>query len=604
MTAGSLPTLTVLLDDGTGTFPYDITSRVRMAEGLTGARGRQDELSQVTAPQPMLVLDNADGGLSYGSTIIASPSPILTDQQVRVKYMANATTVNRYTGMLVADNVTWPNGGDEFAIATVTLADIQAQAERRPFVSLVQEEILLDSPMAYYALSGPTGSPSAADGSGNQFPSLVPFGTGTAATFGSSTSPTIDGLTAAALAGGQGLNPVSFPWPGGAVGGYEGFFLVPTAPAAGSGGLIPDPNNNGTLGSQGWVVTMNTTGQLVFGISGLTTLGYADGRGHHVFYNAVTSTLYVDGVSVATDAGAHKVTYQTVAATGSIAHLAYWPSASVPAAGRITAHASAGLNGFTGESGVARITRLANYAAVPLGTLDASLTNVAAEPINSKSAMSALQDVADAEFGLVFFDGSGNLTFHNRNRAVAKTAPDVTIDANQLDPGTAFYYDTAGILNFLQVTAQGTQVVQVARNTVSELGAAGSPKHGRYEDSKTYLVQTDPEALDRGNWLVNRHGQPAPRAGSLVVDVLTMTAAQQAVWLLVEPNYWVRITGLPAQTPGGTTADLIVQGWLETLNESMWTLALNTSSRPAFYQAWILDDTTFSVLDSTTRLYV
>jgi hypothetical protein len=238
---------------------------------------------------------------------------------------------------------------------------------------------------------------------------------------------------------------------------------------------------------------------------------------------------------------------------------------------------------------------------MPLGTLDASLTNVAFVDFTGKSAGEAMRDVADAEGGLVFFDGSGNLTFHNRNRAVNKTTPDVTIDANFLAEGTRFEYDMQGVLNYLEVTAAGTGIAQVVRNVTSEVTNA----HGRYPDSRTYLVQTDQEALDRGNWIISTHAEPAARVGSLVVDVLTMTAAQQAAMLTLEPNSWLRVTGLPGQTPGGTTADFVVQGFADALNITDWTVTLNAANRAvAAPTPWILDSTTFSVLDSTTRVFV
>ena len=252
------------------------------------------------------------------------------------------------------------------------------------------------------------------------------------------------------------------------------------------------------------------------------------------------------------------------------------------------------------------MTRLAGYANLPVGTLDTSLTNVAFTDITGKAAAEAIRDVADAEFGLAFFDGSGNLTFHNRNRAIAKTTPDTTIDANFLAEGTQFIVDMQGVINYFEVTAEGTKVKQLVRDTVSEYGDATHPKHGRYPSPKSsYLVQTDAEALDRANWLVSTHSQPAPRIGSLVIDVLTMTADQQTAMLSLEPNSWLRVIGLPGQTPGSTIADFIVQGWAEAVNAGEWTLTINAANKAvAAPTPWILGHATYGVLGSTTRLYV
>jgi hypothetical protein len=608
MVAGGLPTVQVFLDDGTGTFPYELkdaagVSYARLTEGLTVTRGRQDELANVTAGQCTLVLDNADGRFSYGSTLIATPSPVLVDQQVRVKVTANGTTVNRYTGTLSAAPVSFPSGGDEFALVSVTLVDAQAQAERRKLLSVIEEEYLQDSPVAYYVLNEPAVATSYIDSSGNQALPLSQHGSGSPVTFGTATGPSTDGYTAAQFNGGNYLLPAA-AITGTFFQGHEATFLRSGALAV-EEGLIP--NLSGSPATFGlWLAYMNTSGHIVCG-SLTSPLAYNDGKTHHLYLDSPSGSLYVDGVAVATG-GTFSVTFSQSALTGVMSHMAFY--SNPVSAGRIAAHAAAVLNGFAGESGTARLTRIAGYAGIPVGTLDTSLTNMAFEDITGKTAQTAMQDVADAEFGLTFMDGSGNLAFHNRNRAVAKTAPDITIDANFLDPGTQFYYDTQGILNYVDVTAVGTSVTQIARNLVSEFGVPGSPKHGRYTDSKTYLVQTDAESLDRGNWLVSTHAQPIPRVGSLVVDLLTMTAAQQAAWLASEANTWVRVTGLPAQSgnPGGTTADLIVEGFAEALNASasgaVWALTVNAVQRKPFFQAWILGDTTYGVLDSTTKLYV
>jgi hypothetical protein len=594
MVAGGLPTVQVLLDDGTGTFPFDITTYVRMVEGIKFTRGRQDESSSPTPGTFSLVLDNTDGRFTVGSTIIATPSPIKMDQKIRVNLTANATTVTAFTQTVQNWPTEWPDGGDLFSIAQISGTDMQSQAERQTLRSVIEEEILLDSPAALYMLGEPAGSTTAVDASGNQAPALTMAGSGADVVFGNATGPGTDGLTATQFAGGKYLS-VTLPTTPTAV---ECYFSTTTTPAS----MSP------ILGSPAGLLA----GIGVFSDGKLHSSGGADltspvvtgGATHHLVWEL--GHVYLDGVDIGSPTdipiGAQVSVGGCNAAvpfTGTIAHVAV--RNSTLSAARAAAHSQAGLTGFAGESGTARITRLAGYAGVSLGTLDTSLTNVAFEDITGKKLMDAIRDVADAEMGLAYFNGSGSLEFHNRNRVAAKTAPDVTIDANFLAEGTRFEYDMQGVLNYLKVTAQGTSVTQVARNVASEV----TNKHGRYDADKTYLVQTDREALDRGNWVVATHAEPAARIGSLVIDVLTMTAAQQASMLAVEPDTWLRVTGLPGQTVGGTTADFIVQGIAPTVSATEWTLTLNAANQPARYPTpWILGDTTWSVLGSTTKLYV
>ena len=69
---------------------------------------------------------------------------------------------------------------------------------KRPMRSMLEQEILLDTPTAYYTLGEPEGATSAGDTSGNGLASLTIAGTGAALTFGTSTGPA-DGLPAPTL---------------------------------------------------------------------------------------------------------------------------------------------------------------------------------------------------------------------------------------------------------------------------------------------------------------------------------------------------------------------------------------------------------------------
>jgi hypothetical protein len=581
MVAGGLPTVQVLLDDGTGTFPFDITAYARLVEGYTFKRGRQDELSSPTAGDMTLVLDNADGRFTVGSTVIASPSPIKTDRQIRVKVTpSGGTAVTRFTHYVQNWPVEWPDGSDQFAVASITGTDAQAKAERRTLRSVVEEERRLDNPVAAYTLGEPAGATSAADTSGSQQTPLTMLGTGTAVVFGTDIGPGTDGLTAATFAGGQYLQTTLTSVPGT----IEAWFTTTTNDANTRTIVMP---------GSGLVVLL---GQLHDPSTHTNFGAVSDGLLHHAVLSG--TTVYLDGVSVGTGTAATDAHMFVGGGNGlspfigSIAHVAAYSGAL--SAARVLAHYQSGTTGFAGESGTARITRIAGYAGIPVGTLDASLTNVPFVDITGQLAWQAIQAVADAEMGVALVDGSGSLTFYNRNRPVAKTAPDVTIDANFLAEGTRFEYDMQGVLNYLEVTAVGTSITQVVRNATSEV----TNGHGRYPDNKTYLVQTDQEALDRGNWIVSTHAEPAARVGSLAIDVMTMTAAQQQQMLTLEADSWLRVTGLPGQTPGGTTADFIVQGLAEPLNAGEWTLTLNAANKPALFTALILDDPTFGALDS------
>lgn len=765
--AGGLPTIQLLLDNGAGAFPYDITGRLRLKDGYALTRGRSDELSEVTAGTFGVTLNNTDGGVTLGSTILGSPSPARLDQKIRLKLtvptpgntnllapaaanfesgiggwvgsgtvlptvaqdgtrfysgskslkitwqgsgsfpqaqvstagltpsvtytvacrvyvptgapdvrlvgsssvgalmtvkdqwvwmfltflqgasttvtvgirssgtpaasicnvdevmlnlgatpgdfnVLTPTTFTRHTGAIDSLPVEWP-GGKKLSLAKVTAADAQAKASRGTLKSVIEEEIRLDGPAALYPMGEPAGATTSADSSGNQAPMLAMAGSGTGVVFGNVIGQELPNqFGSATFAGGKYLTEASY-----AYGATPAIILAFATTSAGAIGLW-----YGGVFAAGLTAAnlLMNAGALTAGGAAIGSGTYNDGRVHVVAlrWTAPNSAdVYIDGILTNSGVGVLSPTLGiTVGAgvngtgtflfTGSLAHFAVFSTA--PTGARLVAQSQAILTAFAGESSTARLTRLAGYANIPLGTLDASLTNVAAANTTDRPPWECVQEVVDAELGVGYIDGPGGLTFHNRNRVVAKTAPDITIAAEYLAEDTSFTIDMQGIINYYEVTAAGTGVTQLVRNTVSELGdgTANNPGHGRYPGSAGYLVTTDQEALDRGNWIVYTHAEPAPRVGTLVINLMGSSSTQQAALLAAEHGTWIRVTGLPSQTPGGTTGDFVIEGLApETLTKDAWTLSFNVVGKAAIYPTpWILDDPTYSVLDSTTRVFV
>ena len=103
----TLPTPTVLLDDGTGSFPYDVTDKVLAVDGYDLDRGRQDWQGGVTSGSLGLTLNNSDGRFTPGSTTIATPSPIRVDQQIRlIETSPTAANLN----LMTAENASFESG--------------------------------------------------------------------------------------------------------------------------------------------------------------------------------------------------------------------------------------------------------------------------------------------------------------------------------------------------------------------------------------------------------------------------------------------------------------------------------------------------------------
>lgn len=623
----TLPTLTVLLDNGTGTFPYNISSKVLFADGFSFNRGRADWQGGVTAGQLQLTLNNSDGRFTPGSTVIAAPSPIRVDQRIRVRETINGTTITRYTGYVKSWPVEWPATVGSFATTTITVVDAQARAERRPLRSMLEEEALEKGAVALYTLADLAGSLVAAESSGNQGTSLVMTGVGTDVIFGNGAGPGTDGNTAAEFTSATRflVAPVDISSASSvtvsaffACTGTDSVIFRLYDPSIGFG--FPSP----WVGIAGGKVVITTPAASISTVAN----SYADSKVHHVavVFGSGATTLYVDGAFVdiqasptlpvfsattflevggtAIDPGAGSLLSGIRRFNGSLAAVSvHFASLTGP---EIADIANAGLTGLVGEPGTDRILRIAGYANAPIGTFDPSLTDVAVSNLAGADAWPAIEEVVATEGGIAFVDELGAIDFHNRGRSPAKTVPDLTLVANQyITPDVQPVDDDQQIINYMETTSTGTGVLQVARDTVSELGdgTATRPGHGRYSDSRTYLTTTDQESLDRANWIISKFSEPTTRYGTLTINLYAMPAALAAqVLAAVNINTWLRITSLASQNTGGTTVDVVVQGFVEEASSDSWLLRCNVVSR-SVYTALILDDPTFGALDSYPLFY-
>lgn len=551
----------------------------------------------------------AAGEVHYADAMMLQQSSALN------AYVEGGVLLNRFTGYVQEWPTNWPDGSDLLCEVTLAVFDAQARAERRVLDSIVEEEIQLDNPVGYYTFGEPAGAVVASDSSGLLQPHLAYFvnGGGTYS-FGGGTGPGTDGLTAFQAPTGIGNS--------GAIEGtlaanyttlsFEIFYAGTDKPPIASGDAYNILNVAGT------VVAINENGKvLLFNPNlGPSTATVTDGLVHHiaVVRNGANVFLYIDGnlqtstadtvtpgssIFVRAGLGATSVSFGL-----SLSHLAVF--ASTLSAARVLAHATAGLTGFAGETDNARLTRIAAYAGIPIGTLDTSLTNVPFKDFSGHSAAEEMRAVADAAVGVTFVNGSGTWDLHNRQRASVKLTPDITLTVDQIDPDTLIPVDMQGVVNYFSATAiGGSGSQQIARNILSEKGdgTVTNPGHGRYSSSKDYLVLSDDDALGRANWIVGNHAEPLPRIPVLKFNLLTLDVATQAALLAAEADTWIRITGLPSQTPGGTTADLLVQGFTERMLPDAWDLSFNVVAMSMF-RAWLLGDTTWGVLGSTTRLGV
>ena len=612
----------------------DITPYVELSAGITITRGRPDEYSQ---PQPgtcTLTLNNTDGRFTVGLATSPYYPNVKIRKKLRVSYIdPNTFAVSyRHTGYVEEWPVEWPNGG-KYTQAVVTSVDrFKRLGNLAPLLSVIQEEILIDTPVAYYTL-GESGGVSAGDtsGVGNNSPlTVAQFGVGGTLTFGANTGPGTDGLTApsfvpASSVSGKYLKGTLVPVAGGTFGlSVEMFFNAPTLPPSSFFTLF-----HGSSGGRNLLMYLtNTSGHLVLvsdSVAGTdfsmqtTGVNYCDGRTHHVVITetlvvafSVTATIYVDGVSVLSTSYTPLVTFgdfieqlevgeDTRPAnsnglfSGTISHVAVYNGPL--SAARIAAHARAGVDGFAGERSDQRIARLASYAGIPTAeqSLEVGMSkSISALPIAGQSPLQAMQDVTTTENGVLFMAGDGRLTFQARSHRY-NIASSLTISAtDDLEGPPKFQANDAFLVNdVLASRAGGISAKSVNQASVTDYGTS--------HVDLALLTTSDNEVIDAASWRTQQGGAVVERTPNLALDLVTNVGKTVAV---LAANIGDRITlnALPIQAPAASI-DQFIEGWSESISSIAWGVSWNTTpASAASVSAWQLDNASNSVLGTTTKL--
>ena len=618
-----LPTVQVLLDSVSNdrTFPHDITAYVSLTAGISiSTRGRADELS---AGQPVtctLQVDNTDGRFSLGA---ATYGALNVNRLIRVK----VNGVNRFTGFVQAWPVAWPNGGPGLATASITATDGRMWWAKREMRSYPEETILRYAPSAYWVLGEAEGSLLAADSSGNSGPSLrvspeyaegktadlgdgagdlpvVRFGAGVGVPTDSHPAVMLR-MDADCYTNALALDePQSLPF------GWATCTVAVAAHDASDWSWILDGSTS--AGAAIWVF-VDATGKLKLHAIGVTTTildggPIADGLTHTIGIsrNFITSavTLWVDGVAKATGGplyGDELTALRFGLGDGfavTLSHLAVGSTELASPGGVFLDIRSSQWLGAAADRGGQAIWQTANAfdTHVPNAALEMfhGSTPVPHVDTNGKTLTSYIDDVAEAEAGVVIINGSGEWQLKTRDIPASKTTPDLTIpvDSELLARDTVIEVDLQRLITRATGTRPGgtTQQVVVDRAAETPYGVSAS--------SQDYLVTTDAEVQTRLDWLVNTRKTVGPRLPALKLDLLSASPADQAAVLALDVDSRIDITGMPAQAPGGTTLKQWVLGYAETINSSEWSWTANTLDWTQYASAFILDDDTFGLMDN------
>lgn len=575
----------------------DVSAYVELSDMISIARGREDEFGTCNPNSLNLTLDNTDG--RFTAKRAASPyyPNVKLGRPIRVTLTPPGGTASvRFLGYIDTWPVAW-DGTDAYAKAPISatsrMARLGAGVELR---SVIEEECLLGLPLAYYTMGEPAGSTQANDSSGNSQTAL----TATGVTFGNSTGPGTDALTAAEFSNGS-MRAKSFPSVTGAL--TVHLFVLT------SGNTVP------LVVSGGMSLVISASGKAQIPGVVTSTTSVNNGATHHVAvtYDGATVRLYVDGVQE--DSAAFTISMGTELKvgtgafstdfTGTMAHLAIHSSAITPA--QVAAVATAGSTGFADETPAARIERYANYASILAAEVSAEtgLTrDLAHIDTTGVTAIDMMRKVEATEGGVLFDGKDGTLVFHDRaHRYGAVSEFTISAALQQIGADITPTLDRSTLRNDITAAlADGTVSVRVPdQDSIDE--------HG-YARESLELHTTDPDApYAAATWLVNSYKEPGVRIGSLEVDVGELLGSIFGVGtfgagifgadisVLLDADIGSRFTvvSMPSQAHQ-SSVDYFVEGYTETIGVGTYTFNYNVSPAEVF-QVFTLDDAILGQID-------
>ncbi|MEU0033164.1 hypothetical protein [Streptomyces sp. NPDC006333] len=344
-----------------------------------------------------------------------------------------------------------------------------------------------------------------------------------------------------------------------------------------------------------WYVQSGTTGSIILGkdADGKTIFTQGIGTGSdlfgawiHVRFTATQSggnvNWRIDWTDVGGDAGGFGASFAgTVGrptAVGSppdgysadlsgmaIGHISAWASDT-------TAAYSGAIDAWAGETAAARMMRLCDEEGVPL-SVTGSIADTA--PVGAQTPaplLDLLRECAEADGG-IFGESQDRRELWYRSRAdLYNQAPKLTLDyaAGQLaDPFKPVEDDT--VRNAWEVQREGgsTGTATLDEGRLSVLDPPDGI--GLLPDSVTLNLATDDQTEPMANWLLHLSTWDENRYPS--VTVLLHKCPELIPYVMaLQVGDKIRIINLPKRFTGSGVAELLVDGWTETLLPRTWAI--------------------------------
>lgn len=181
----------------------------------------------------------------------------------------------------------------------------------------------------------------------------------------------------------------------------------------------------------------------------------------------------------------------------------------------VTTVSSAGA----GQDSGARVNAILNQIDFPLSLreIDTGDSTLQADPGTSRTALDALQQVENSEFGGIFLDGQGRINFKNRTAMVA--TPSTAVYTFN-DDGTDISYNDAVVAYDDTTLINSVSVTRLNGITQTAFDQTSIDTYFIHSGERSdILVQTDAEALNQAQAVLATRKDPQPRIDSIQLNL-------------------------------------------------------------------------------------
>jgi hypothetical protein len=229
-------------------------------------------------------------------------------------------------------------------------------------------------------------------------------------------------------------------------------------------------------------------------------------------------------------------------------------------------------------------------------------TTIQARTIPDGQCLSEMHTVNETELGNLFVSADGLVTFQGRHyRLLNYTTPAATFEDEITAADALLPYRSADLADEGNSLKNRIVVNRVGGSQQVFEDSASVARYLKHELARDTLHISETESGDYGRYLLQRYKDPDYRGSKVVLRPrMDDDLWQYALGLELGERITLKQHPPPVDS-GAIIKDVHIDGIEHEVSRTAWeTTWLTTPADPYVY--WILDSTTYSVLDSTTRV--